>query len=139
MFETDEEPAVLGHTISEADRDDVIRLIEASSSKNVPLRDLPTFFGQGHEDADDFLLKLECCSVTYGWSDVEYLIYISLTMGKNVLSCFDANKTVQAFWEMKNKLSETFGRSQVDYDLLGEGGKMAIKGTSIYLPCLALR
>lgn len=32
---------------------------------------------------------------------------------------------------MKKKISKTFGRSQVDYDLLGESGKMAINETPL--------
>lgn len=44
---------------NEADMDDLIRLVKASASRNVPLRDLSPFSRKSHEDADDFLLKLE--------------------------------------------------------------------------------
>lgn len=128
LLQEENEPAVSDSEDmqNEVDMDDVIKLLKASTSKNVPLRDLPTFSGQSHEDANDFLLKLERCGVAYGWTDAEYLKYMSLTMEKSALRWFDANKTVQTFSEMKKKFLETFGRSQVDYDLLGESGKMAI-------------
>lgn len=72
--------------------DEVLKLIKASTSKNVDLRDLPTYTGQSPEDANHFLVRLERCGTAYGWSNDDYLKYISLTIRK---SLFDGSTPIK--------------------------------------------
>lgn len=107
--------------------DDVFKLIKASTSNKVPLHNLPTFPWQSHEDANDFLLKLGWCGATYGCTDDDYFKYMSLIMEKKLFNSLIANETAANFDTLKGKFLKTFGHSRVDYDLLGESGKMSTK------------
>ena len=68
--------------------------LQGNQTVRVNSRDLPTFGGQPHEDADEFMLKFEACSTANGWNEGDKKRHIGLACQKNALKWLDANKAL---------------------------------------------
>jgi hypothetical protein len=98
----------------------VLTGIQADQSKMVQLRDLPTFGGQSHESAEEFLLKYERCGTVHSWTDADKLKYLNLACEKSALRWHEANKSRFTTWNIfREEFIKAFGKNLFDLDLLG--------------------
>ena len=93
--------------------------IKNEEPRTLHIKDLPTFSGQGHEDAENFLLKFERIGKVYSWKDTDYVRHMFLALEKNALKWHDANKALTDWADLKKAFLQTFGKSRIDIDLQG--------------------
>ena len=94
--------------------------LQAAKEKTVHLKDLPTFAGQSHESAEEFLLKYENCATVHGWGDADKQKYMALACEKSALRWHEANKAnFASFSDLKKEFLSTFGKNIFDLDLQG--------------------
>ena len=102
-------------------------LSEKNSVHNlVHLRDLPSFRGEGHESAEDFLLKFERVGEANNWDDADRLRHLYLCLEKTALKWHDQNKGIKNWKEIRKQFLATFGKTRVDVDLRGDNSKKLI-------------
>lgn len=98
-------------------------LTKEKPSKLLHSWDLPSFRGEGHESAEDFLLKFERVGLANKWENDDKLKHMYLCCDRSASKSHDHNKGIKTWNEMKQKFLSTFGKSRVDLDLQGESRK----------------
>ena len=99
---------------------------EVKRNQIVSVKDLPTFGGQGHEDANDFMGQFESCAQVYEWDELLKIKHIKICLIRNAhnwLLQYEAknpplnNRYGYRFDNLKDEFLKTFGKSWIDYDL----------------------
>ena len=89
--------------------------------------DIPTFSDQGHEDADDHLLRFERFADFHALDEPEKVRHFSMSLNRNALRWFECNRLQFVNWAgIKSEFTKTFGKSFVDNDLTGRAAGMFV-------------
>lgn len=114
--------------------------------RNLSLKDLPTFGGYPYENASQFVQQFENYTQIYGWTEEFKLKHFKLALTHNAASWLynlekkteeqrapvanvpvSANAPVGPLYtweELNDNFIKTFGKTYIDYDLMGKSGRM---------------
>ena len=81
--------------------------------------EIPTFSGQSHEDADDFLLRYEHFATHNKLTDPEKVQHMNMALQRNALRWFECCRHVADWVTVKREFLKVFGKSFADYDIAG--------------------
>ncbi|OQV11559.1 hypothetical protein BV898_14135 [Hypsibius exemplaris] len=113
-------------SVVEEDEDDTVNMtmhdlttlfkaVQVKNQKTVSLRDLPKFFAALHEDANDFILRLERCGYLHKWSNDDYIRHMYLAVdGITTLHWHNNHKHITNWDALKKLFLRTFGKSRID-------------------------